>query len=100
MINPTIFVTGHRGLVGSALVRRLSTLGEYNLLMRTHQELDLTNQSAVNDFFANHPIDYVFLAAAKVGGILYNLQYQADFLYENMMINTVVGIVFVSFEGE
>ncbi len=86
MSTATIFVTGHRGLVGSALIRRLTGLGDYNLLVRTHQELDLINQSAVNDFFANNQIDYVFLAAAKVGGILYNSQYQADFLYENMMI--------------
>jgi GDP-L-fucose synthase len=85
-----IFIAGHRGLVGSALVRRLSTLGFSQLILRTHEELDLTNQNAVEAFFAEEEVDFVFLAAAKVGGILYNSRYPADFLYENMMIGANV----------
>lgn len=86
--NSSIFVAGHRGLVGSAIVRALQRQGFTNLVLRTRAELDLLNQAAVNDFFASTPIDYVFMAAAKVGGILFNNLYQADFLYENLVVST------------
>lgn len=81
-----IFIAGHRGLVGSALVRELEKQGYNNLVLRTHRELDLTNQNAVNDFFASYKIDQVYLAAAKVGGIHANNEYPAEFIYENLMI--------------
>jgi len=81
-----IYVAGHRGLVGSALVRRLQREGYTNLLMRSHGELDLTNQSMVQDFFMMERPDYVFLAAAKVGGILANRDYPADFIMDNLSI--------------
>jgi GDP-L-fucose synthase len=81
-----IYVAGHRGMVGSALVRRLSALGYTHLLIATHAELDLLNQAAVNDFFARQPIDQVYLAAARVGGIHANNTYPADFIYQNLMI--------------
>jgi len=80
-----IFVAGHRGLVGSAIVRALREKGFDNLLVRTRQELDLADQRAVSDFFKTEKPEYVFLAAAKVGGILFNQRYQADFLYENLI---------------
>lgn len=83
-----IYVAGHRGLVGSAIVRRLRAAGYNNILTRTHAELDLTDQHAVDDFFsAEHP-DYVFLAAAKVGGIAANNTYPAEFIYQNLSIQT------------
>src|SRR5260370_28522338 len=85
-----IYVAGHHGLVGSALVRRLKTLGYGNLLLRTHQELDLTNQDSVQEFFAEERPEYVFLAAAKVGGILANSTYPAEFLCHNLLIQTHV----------
>ena len=85
-----IFVAGHRGMVGSAIVRRLEKEGYQNLVLRTSQELDLRNQSAVEIFFAAEKPDYIFLAAAKVGGILANNTYRADFLYENLMIESNV----------
>jgi GDP-L-fucose synthase len=85
-----IYVAGHRGLVGSALVRRLKTLGYANLLLRTHQELDLTNQDSVQEFFAEERPKYIFLAAAKVGGILANSTYPAEFLCHNLLIQTHV----------
>ena len=85
-----IFVAGHKGLVGSAIVRRLRALGYSNLALRERAELDLVDQRAVKEFFAEEGIDFVFLAAAKVGGILYNSRYQADFLYENLMISANV----------
>jgi GDP-L-fucose synthase len=85
-----IFVAGHRGLVGSAIVRRLRYAGCANLIVRTRQELDLTRQSAVEEFFAAARPSYVFLAAAKVGGILANDTYPAEFLYENLAIQTNV----------
>lgn len=81
-----IYVAGHRGMVGSAIVRKLQNEGFENLLLRTSAELDLRNQAAVNRFFAEEKPDYVFLAAAKVGGIQANNVYRADFLYENLMI--------------
>nr|WP_293845189.1 GDP-L-fucose synthase [uncultured Arsenicibacter sp.] len=81
-----IYVAGHRGMVGSALVRKLKTAGYENIIMRTSSELDLRNQEAVNEFFAAETPDYVFLAAAKVGGILANNTYRGEFLYDNLMI--------------
>lgn len=81
-----IFVAGHRGLVGSAIVRNLQGKGFRNIVVRTKDDLDLTDQSSTDRFFAEESVDYVFLAAAKVGGILFNQRYQADFLYENLMI--------------
>lgn len=85
-----IYVSGHRGLVGSAIMKKLESKGHNNLIYRTHQELDLTNQQAVNDFFAQEKPEYVFLAAAKVGGILANNTYPAEFIYDNLMIEVNV----------
>lgn len=85
-----IYVAGHRGLVGSAIVRQLQSRGYRNIIMRTHNELDLRNQAAVDAFFAQEKPEYVFLAAAKVGGILANDTYRADFLYDNLMIEANV----------
>lgn len=85
-----IYVAGHRGMVGSALVRRLRAGGYANLVMRTRTELDLLDQSAVNDFMQRERPDYVFLAAAKVGGIQANNIYRADFIYQNLMIEANV----------
>ena len=84
--NSSIYIAGHRGMVGSAIVRRLRKEGYQNFIFRTSQELDLRNQQAVTDFFDNEKPDYVFLAAAKVGGILANNTYRAEFLYDNLMI--------------
>jgi GDP-L-fucose synthase len=81
-----IYVAGHRGMVGSAIVRKLTSLGYTNLLTRTSAELDLRNQQQVSDFFEVEKPEYVFLAAAKVGGIVANNTYRADFLYENLAI--------------
>src|SRR6185312_261012 len=81
-----IFVAGHRGLVGSAIVRHLRTLGFTNLLIRTRQELDLCQTDAVNRYFEAERPEYVFVAAAKVGGILANSSYPVDFLRENLSI--------------
>lgn len=81
-----IYVAGHRGLVGSALVRKLQSDGYDNLVLRTHAELDLLNQAAVADFFSKEKPEYVFLAAAKVGGILANNTYPAQYIYENLEI--------------
>ncbi|QAA34738.1 GDP-L-fucose synthase [Clostridium manihotivorum] len=83
-----IYVAGHRGLVGSAIVRNLKKKGYNNLIYRTHQELDLTNQAEVREFFQREKPEYVFLAAAKVGGINANNTYPADFIYENLMIES------------
>jgi GDP-L-fucose synthase len=85
-----IYVAGHRGLVGSALVRRLHARGYRNLITRTHAELDLTNQAATRDFFAQEKPDYVLLAAAKVGGIHANNTYPAEFIQQNLAIQTNV----------
>jgi GDP-L-fucose synthase len=81
-----VYVAGHRGMVGSAIVRKLTSLGYTNLITRTSAELDLRNQQQVLDFFAIEKPEYVFLAAAKVGGIVANNTYRADFLYENLAI--------------
>jgi len=89
-LNDKIYIAGHRGLVGSAIVRQLEERGFTNLLMRTHKELDLTNQAQVQDFFQQERPDYVILAAAKVGGIHANNTYPADFIYQNMMIEANV----------
>ena len=85
-----IFVAGHRGLMGSALVRTLRAARFTNLLLRTHSELDLTNQELTKRFFAEECPEYVFLAAAKVGGILANREFPADFIHENLRIQTNV----------
>lgn len=85
-----IYVAGHNGMVGSAIVRQLKSNGFTNLLVRTSKELDLTNQQAVNSFFETEKPNYVFLAAAKVGGIHANNVYRADFLYQNLMIEANV----------
>jgi GDP-L-fucose synthase len=89
-IEAKIYVAGHRGLVGSALVRRLERAGRRRLLLRTHAELDLRDQTATRDFFASERPEYVFLAAAKVGGIHANDAYPADFIYDNLIIETNV----------
>lgn len=85
-----IYVAGHRGLVGSAIVRNLEANGYSNLITRTSSELNLTSQQAVNDFFADEKPDYIFLAAAKVGGIHANDTYPADFIRDNLLIQTNV----------
>lgn len=85
-----IYIAGHRGMVGSAIHRKLSELGYNNIVTRTSSELDLRNQQAVADFFDQEKPDYVFLAAAKVGGIMANNTYRADFIYENMAIQNNV----------
>jgi len=85
-----IFVAGHRGMVGSAIIRKLKAEGYSNIVVRTSRELDLRNQQAVADFFSAEQPDYVFLAAAKVGGIHANNTYRAEFLYDNMMIQNNV----------
>ena len=88
--NSRIYVTGHTGLVGSAIVRRLSELGYRNLLLKSHKELDLTDRRKIELFLKRESPEYVFLAAAKVGGILANNKYPADFIYQNIMIETNV----------
>lgn len=88
--NQTIFVAGHRGMVGSAIVRRLQALGYRSILCASRDELDLLNQQAVFDFFAENRIDQVYLAAAKVGGIHANNTLPADFIYENLMVQANV----------
>ena len=89
-IDDKIYIAGHKGLVGSAIIRLLKSRGFNNLLMRTRGELDLTNQKAVQDFFAEEKPDYVILAAAKVCGIHANNTYPADFIYQNLMIESNV----------
>ena len=88
--NAKIYIAGHRGLVGSAIYENLRSKGYTNIVTRTHKELDLTDQNAVAEFFSKEKPDYVFLAAAKVGGIVANNVYRADFIYENMMIQNNV----------
>jgi GDP-L-fucose synthase len=85
-----IFIAGHRGMVGSAILRKLDREGYFNLLTRTSSELDLKDQQAVADFFTKEKPEYVFLAAAKVGGIIANDTFRADFLYENLSIQNNV----------
>jgi GDP-L-fucose synthase len=89
-LNDKIYVAGHRGMVGSAIVRRLQKGGFTNLVTRTSSELDLRNQQQVKDFFEAEKPDYVFLAAAKVGGILANNTFRAEFLYDNLMMQSNV----------
>lgn len=84
--NSKIYVAGHRGMVGSAIVRELQRQGYTNIITRTHKELDLINQLEVNNFFAEEKPEYVFLAAAKVGGIEANANHLADFMYDNIMM--------------
>ncbi len=83
-----VFIAGHRGLVGSAITRHLQSLGYRNLLVRTRSELDLCDSHAVNTFFASEKPEFVFLAAAKVGGILANSTYPAEFIYENLTLQS------------
>ena len=85
-LNSKIYVAGHRGMVGSAIVANLKSKGFNNIIERTSSELNLINQQAVADFFEKEKPEYVFLAAAKVGGIIANNTYRADFIYENLMI--------------
>jgi len=101
-----IYVAGHRGMVGSAIVRELNRLGYFNVIARTSTELDLRNQSAVEMFYQQEKPDYVFVAAAKVGGILANNTYRAEFLYDNLCIQNnlihnahVVGVKKLLFLG-
>jgi GDP-L-fucose synthase len=92
-----IYVAGHRGMVGSAIVRQLQAHGYQHIIVRTSQELDLRNQEAVSAFFQQEKPDYVFLAAAKVGGIIANNTYRADFLYENLAIqNNVIHAAYLN----
>lgn len=88
MTKQRIFVAGHRGMVGSAIVRQLEQRGDVEVIVRTRDELNLLDSLAVQDFFASERIDQVYLAAAKVGGIVANNTYPADFIYENMMIES------------
>lgn len=87
-IQDRIYLAGHRGLVGSAIVRNLQEKGFTNLLTRTHAELDLTSQTATDAFFEQERPDYVFLAAAKVGGIVANTTYPAEFIHDNLAIQS------------
>lgn len=89
-LNSKIYIAGHRGMVGSAIMRNLQSKGYNNIITRTSKDLDLRNQQAVADFFATEKPEYVFLAAAKVGGIQANNVYRADFIYENLMIQNNV----------
>jgi GDP-L-fucose synthase len=86
MSNPTIYVAGHRGMVGSAIVRELQARGQNKIITRTHAELDLCNQSDVANFFQTEKPEQVYLAAAKVGGIYANNAYPAEFIYENLIV--------------
>jgi GDP-L-fucose synthase len=88
--NSKIYIAGHRGLVGSAILKNLQVKGYSNFITRTHSELDLSNQQEVVEFFKNEKPEYVFLAAAKVGGIVANNTYRANFIYENLMIQNNV----------
>jgi len=88
--NSKIYIAGHRGLVGSAIVKKLKLKGYTNLIYRTHKKLDLTNQKDVAEFFETEKPEYVILAAAKVGGIIANNTYRADFIYENLQIQNNV----------
>lgn len=90
LIDEKIYIAGHRGMVGSAIVRNLHKRGYNNLILKTSSELDLRNQMAVEGFFAEHQPNYVFLSAAKVGGIVANNTYRGEFIYENLMIQNNV----------
>ena len=96
-VQPKIYVAGHRGMVGSALVRNLLAQGvtSENLITRSRQDLDLTNQIAVQEFFAHERPDQVYLAAAKVGGIHANNTFPADFIYENLMVQAAEVVHYV-----
>ena len=89
-LNSKIYVAGHRGMVGSAIVTNLLNKGYTNIITRTSSELNLINQQDVAHFFESEKPEYVFLAAAKVGGIVANNTYRADFIYENLMIQNNV----------
>jgi GDP-L-fucose synthase len=89
-IDDKIYVAGHRGLVGSAILRELKHKGFKNILTRTHKELDLINQDDVKNFFKEHKPDFVILAAAKVGGIFANNTFPAEFIYQNLMVEANV----------
>jgi len=93
-----IYVAGHRGMVGSAIVRKLTKEGFSNIVTKTSSELDLRNQQDVNDFFEKEKPEYVFLAAAKVGGIMANNTYKAEFLYDNLMIES--NIIHAAYKNE
>ena len=93
-----IYVAGHRGLVGSAIIRQLEEAGYHHIITRTHKELDLVNQAQVNDFFAQEKPEYIYLAAAKVGGIYANNTYPAEFIYQNMMIEA--NIIQASYQNQ
>ena len=96
-LSDKIYVAGHRGMVGSAIVRRLEKEGYTHIISRTTQELDLRNQQQVNNYFSAEKPDYVFLAAAKVGGIVANNTYPAEFLYDNLMIqNNVIHAAYLN----
>ena len=96
-LNQKIYVAGHRGMVGSAIVRNLQALGFSNIVTRSHAELDLTNQAAVQKFFAQEKPDQVYLAAAKVGGIHANNTFPAEFIYDNLMVqNNVIHQAFLA----
>lgn len=95
--NSKIYVAGHRGLVGSAIYKRLQEKGYSNIVFRTHKELDLTNSQAVAEFFETERPEYVFLAAAKVGGIMANTTYRAQFIFENLQIqNNIIHQAYVN----
>lgn len=96
--NSKIYVAGHRGMVGSAIVRNLEKQGYTNIIKRTSSELDLRRQAQVEQFFETEQIEYVFLAAAKVGGIMANSQYPADFMYDNMILE--MNVIKSSFENK
>jgi len=93
-----IYIAGHKGMVGSAILRRLQKEGCTNIITRSSQELDLTNQAAVKQFFSTEKPEYVFLAAARVGGIYANNTYRADFIYKNLMIQN--NVIHHSFENK
>ena len=96
--NAKIYVAGHRGMVGSAIVRELERQGYTNIVTRTHKELDLIRQADVEAFFAAEKPEYVFLAAAKVGGIVANQSALADFMYDNMILEMNVTLALVGSE--